>query len=140
MTDSCAPLDKVEFLNTLAGVDLAWESLLHNYTGLRTAISRAGKSEGYLQFSYLVYVDSPLRLSNVRFRMATPEESSSLPQLSFPNLARPERTHLVLEADEGTFSIWCGCIEWFNSEQELPTSAQWQPDWPYPLPVELCRM
>jgi len=88
----------------LMGSDLEWLNFATNHCHLFLRVSGAPRGRGLIFFIYLQYVDGPLKVCNVRLRLATEEEWEAA-RLRFPanegNYPVDKNDCLIIEGSEG---------------------------------------
>jgi hypothetical protein len=123
----CRPIDQSVHLGPIQGATLHWRGLDVSHTVLLLVATGVPGEPLALRFGYTEYVDCPTAMHDVRVRMATTEEREVLRRQVSTRLAarcdedehrwskvncamRPKEGHLIIECDEGVFSIWAGML------------------------------
>jgi hypothetical protein len=110
------------------GATLEWWGMGCSHKEFHLLATGLPRGSADLCFLSTEYLECPVRMHNVRLRMATREENTLLrlrlpalfaryldPELEALGLGlSPQESHLVVECDEGTFWVWAGglFIKW----------------------------
>jgi hypothetical protein len=121
-------------LRELDGATLHWWELVCAHWSFRLVARGLSRGLAQIGFSATHYLDCPITMHNVRLRLATEQETEALRRTLPPKDASwlQREDHLVIECEEGTYSIWAKAmvIEWVGEPRiEL---VKWLPErlWP----------
>ena len=134
----------------LEGLTLEWWSTMLGHNGFFFRGTLAQGRYAQLRFWYTLQIDVVPVMHNCRLRMATIQENERLRkqlteiQSHFEDFPEEmgysmEADRIIIECDEGTFSIWAHMLEWswtdegdLGVSQEMPSDENpyWQLDAP----------
>jgi hypothetical protein len=138
-------VDKIEHCQEVQGTTLHWNGLHVSHTALVLTTEEPVNGPLALRFHLTEYVECPMKMTRVRLRMATAEENAALrtrvssrlaswydPPLSSTECGMtPAEAHLVIECDEGVYSIWAGAffLSWYDRWEGLLDLPALDPLW-----------
>jgi hypothetical protein len=138
-------VDKLQRCGEIQGANLHWEGLHVSHTALILTAKDLPVGPRALRFHLTEYVDCPTTMSRAHLRLASRKENEALrarvstrlaswfePPLSTSECGMtPTEGHLVIECDEGVFSIWAGALflSWYDQWDGLHHLPPIDPLW-----------